>query len=117
MGHPVVHWEIGAKDAKRLQDFYAKLFDWKIDTNNPMNYGMVETGGTGGINGGIMQAQENMPAFLTFYVQVDDLQAYLDRAEGLGGKPIVPPTPIPDVGRFAMFTDPEDNCIGLFKKA
>lgn len=63
MGQPVVHWEIGAKDARRLQDFYAKLFDWKIDANNAMNYGMVETGGQGGINGGIFATQGNMPTY------------------------------------------------------
>lgn len=114
MGQPVVHWEIGAKDASRLQDFYAKLFDWKIDANNPMNYGMVETGGQGGINGGIFATQGNMPTYLTIYVHVDDLQAYLDKAASLGGKTVVPPTPIPDVGAFALFHDPEGNLVGLF---
>lgn len=54
MGQPVVHWKIASKDAERLQDFYTRLFGWKIDSNNPMKYGMVDTGGQGGINGGIM---------------------------------------------------------------
>ncbi len=49
MAHPVVHWEIAAKDSGKLQEFYSKLFEWKIDSNNPMNYGAVETGGEGGI--------------------------------------------------------------------
>lgn len=115
MGQPVVHWEIAAKDGKKLQDFYAQLFDWKIDANNPMNYGLVETGGQGGINGGIMPTHGDMPAYVTFYVQVDDLQAYLNRAESLGSKTIVAPTPIPNVGAFAMFHDPEGNLVGLFK--
>ncbi len=114
MGHPVVHWEIGAKDAKKLQDFYAGLFDWKIDANNPMNYGMVDTGGEG-INGGIFPTEGGVPSYLTLYVQVDDLQAYLNKAESLGGKTIVPPTPIPGVGSFAMFHDPEGHLIGLLK--
>lgn len=116
MGCPVVHWEIAGKDAQKLQDFYARLFDWEIDANNPMNYGMVNTGGEGGISGGIMAAQGEVPAYLTFYVQVDDLQAYLDKAVQLGGRAVVPPTPIPDIGSFAMFVDPEGNCIGLFRE-
>ena len=45
MGQPVVHWEIAAKDAKKAQEFYAKLFDWTIKVQQPMNYGSVETGG------------------------------------------------------------------------
>ena len=115
MAHSVVHWEIMAKDAKKMQDFYARLFDWKIDSNNPMNYGMVEPGGERGINGGIGAAQDGMPTYVTFYVEVDDLQAYLSKAESLGGKTVVPPTPIPNIGSFGIFTDPEGNYIGLFK--
>jgi predicted enzyme related to lactoylglutathione lyase len=38
---------------------------------------------------------------------VDDLQAYLDKAVSLGGSVMVPPTPIPNIGAFAMFHDPE----------
>ena len=114
MPNPVVHWEIWARDRKKLQDFYRRLFDWTINDDNPMNYGMVDTGG-GGINGGIMQPDPGTPAGLTFYVQVDDLQAYLDKAQGLGGQTLVPPTPIPGVGAFALFQDPEGHCVGLFK--
>ncbi|MDO8612544.1 MAG: VOC family protein [Dehalococcoidia bacterium] len=115
MAHPVVHFEIAGKDGKKLQEFYGKLFDWKIEVDPAMDYGMVDTGGEGGINGGIFQAQGETPPYLTFYVQVDDLQAYLDKAQSLGGKTIVPPTPIPNVGAFAMVHDPEGNLVGLFK--
>ena len=115
MGQPVVHFEIAGRDGKRLQDFYARLFDWKTEVDPAMNYGLVETGGEGGINGGIMQTQGDVPPYLTFYVAVDDLQAYLGKAESLGGRTVVPPTPIPNVGAFAMFHDPEGNLVGLFK--
>ena len=115
MAHPVVHFEIAGKDGKKLQEFYGKLFDWKIEVDPAMNYGMVDTGGGGGINGGIFQAPAEAPPYLTFYIQVDDLQAYLDRAVSLGGTVMVPPTPIPNIGAFAMFHDPEGNLVGLFK--
>ncbi|MFQ5912544.1 MAG: VOC family protein [Nitrospinota bacterium] len=116
MGQPVVHWEIAADDAKKLQDFYSGLFEWKIDSNNPMNYGMVETGGEGGISGGIYDNGGDKSRTLTFYVQVDDLEAYLKKAEKLGGKRMTDPTPIPGTGRaIAHFTDPGGNPVGLFK--
>jgi predicted enzyme related to lactoylglutathione lyase len=114
MPHPVVHFEIAGKDGTKLQDFYRKLFDWKIEVDPQMNYGMVDTGGEG-INGGVFQAPPESPAYLTLYVQVDDLQAYLDKAQSLGGTTMVPPTPIPNIGSFAMFHDPEGNLVGLFK--
>ena len=115
MGRPVVHFEINANDSKKLGSFYSELFDWKIDTNNPMGYGLVDTGGEGGIGGGIGQSDGNAPRYLSVYVQVDDLQAYLYKAEKLGGKTLVPPTEIPNTVTFAMFQDPEGNMIGLLK--
>jgi len=114
MPNPIVHWEIGVRDRTKAQEFYARLFDWKINSDDEMNYGMVETGGEGGIDGGIAPAPGGQP-FLTFYIQVDDLQTYLDKAVSLGGEAVVPPTEIPNVGHFAMFKDPDGNTLGLFK--
>ena len=49
------------------------------------------------------------------YVKVDDLDAHLDRAEALGGKRLVAPTELPGgFGRFAIFTDPDGNQVGLW---
>lgn len=118
MGKPVVHWEIWAQDHKKMGEFYRQLFDWNVNFNNPMDYGLVETGGKGGINGGIMKPKPGpIPAsHLTFYVQVEDLQATLDKANGLGGEVLVQPTPIPGIGKMAIFKDPEGNAIGLFSE-
>jgi hypothetical protein len=49
------------------------------------------------------------------YVEVDDLQQALDKAESLGGKTVMPPMDIPDAVSLAMFTDPSGNVIGLVK--
>ena len=114
MGQPVVHWEIAANDAAKIQSFYSSLFNWKVDTGGPMNYGMVSTADSG-VGGGIYKPTDPKTPRLTFYVQVDDLQAYQDKAVKLGGKALVPPTPIPGIGSFAMFADPEGTVIGLFK--
>ncbi len=113
MGQPVVHFEILGKEPKKLREFYAGLFDWHVDANNPINYGVVDTHGEGGIGGGIGPAQG--PNQVTFYVQVDDLQGYLNKIEGMGGKTVVPVTEIPDMVTFAMFADPEGNVVGLVK--
>ena len=114
-GHPVVHWEIGSRDAERLQQFYTDLFGWQVDFNNPMNYGTVTTGGKGGINGGIFQAANGTPSYLTIYVQVDAVKTALAKAENLGAKTIVPPTPIPGVGVFAHFADLDGHVIGVIQ--
>lgn len=115
MANPVVHWEVSGRDQKKLQEFYGALFDWKIDVQEAMDgYGLVK-GEEGGIGGGISGTQPGASPRVTFFVQVDDLQASLDKAESLGGKALMPPTEIPGVGSFAMFQDLEENAIGLFK--
>src|SRR5262249_32611899 len=49
------------------------------------------------------------------YVEADDLQATLDKAESLGGKTVVPVTVIPNMVTWAMFSDPDGSLVGLFK--
>lgn len=112
MGQPVVHFEVHGKDGKKLQEFYGKLFDWNVDTNNPMAYGMV-AGSDGGIGGGITES----PAapMVTFYVNVPDIAAALKKAESLGGKTVMPPMAVPGGPEIAQFSDPEGNVIGLSK--
>jgi uncharacterized protein len=112
MGAPVVHFEImGGKDAE-LETFYAELFGWKIDSNNPMKYGMVDTGAPGGINGGVGPAA-NGANRITVYARVTDLQATLDKVEKLGGKTILGPSDVPGGPKLAMFADPAGNVTGL----
>ncbi len=41
MGQPVVHFEIVGRNAEKLQSYYSELFGWEIDSNNPLNYGIV----------------------------------------------------------------------------
>ena len=113
MPNPVVHFEVGGKDAAALQSFYASLFDWKIDANNPMQYGMVEAV-EGGIAGGVGPTPEG-GGHVTWYVQVDDLGAALEKAEKLGGKTAMPPMDVPGGPSIAQFTDPSGNLIGLVK--
>jgi len=119
MSKPAVcHWEIMGKDGKKTREFYAKLFDWDIKLWGNMDYGMVEGAGQGTIGGGVGGVQPGQKPITVFYVMVDDLQAYLDRAGKLGGKTLMPPTKISDeIGSFAMFADPDGNMIGLFKNA
>ncbi len=115
MAAPVVHFEILGKDGEKLQDFYSNIFDWKINADNPMNYGLISPEREHSIGGGIGPAPEGQPGHLTIYIEVDDPQAYLVKIEEKGGKTIVPVTTIPDMVTFALFTDPEGNMAGLVK--
>src|SRR5207244_3538459 len=92
MGAPVTHFEINAKEPKKLQDFYGKLFDWHMDTNNPMGYAMIDThADKHGIGGGIGQARDGR-SFVTVYVETNDLKGTLAKAEKLGARTLMQPT-------------------------
>ena len=114
MARKIVHFEIIGKDGKKLQEFYSQLFDWKIDANNPMNYGLVD-GTETGIGGGIAADMAGGAGHVTIYVEVDDLAAALKKAEGLGGKTVMPPMEVPGGPEIAQFSDPEGHVIGLSK--
>jgi uncharacterized protein len=115
MPNPVIHFEVIGKDGPALQRFYGDLFGWTINADNPMNYGIVDNGGQG-INGGIGPAPEGGSGHVTFYVEVEDVQASLDKAKELGGSSIFGPTEVPGGGpTIALFNDPEGHLVGLVK--
>jgi hypothetical protein len=112
MADKVVHFEVLGSDGKRLQEFYSALFGWRVDANNPMEYGRVSEE-DGGIGGGICRARG--ASRVTFYVEVPDLAAALAKAERLGGKTTMPPDAVPGGPQIAQFADPDGNVIGLIR--
>ncbi|MCG3124494.1 MAG: hypothetical protein GIKADHBN_02959 [Phycisphaerales bacterium] len=115
MGAPVVHFEIGARDATKLAGFYGKLFGWNTSEYGPAR--MIDTGSTQGIMGHINQLGHEPHNYCVVYMQVDDLEAYIKNAMGLGAKLCVPATEVPGMGHFAWLQDPEGNAFGLWKAA
>lgn len=116
MGQPVAFFEVISPNAGRAQKFYAELFGWQVSADPAMGgYALVDTGaGEGAVGGGIGPSSDPQDAGVKIYMRVDDLDGYLDRAEQLGGKRLVPPTDLPgDFGRFAIFADPDGNPVGL----
>lgn len=86
MPNLIVHFEIGCRDRGKTQTFFSKLFDWQMEETGPAT--MIRTGGD---FGGYINALGHEPHHYTiFYVQVDDVQTYLDKASALGGKTRVP---------------------------
>jgi predicted enzyme related to lactoylglutathione lyase len=119
MGQPVVHFEVIGKDGNALRSFYSSMFEWKIDADNPMNYGMVaredNVNADGvGIGGGIA-GYEDMGSHVTFYVEVPDIEEALQKAESLGGTRVMGPDKIDGIVELGAFTDPEGHLIGVTK--
>jgi predicted enzyme related to lactoylglutathione lyase len=122
MGQPVVHFEVIGKDGEKLQSYYADLFGWEIDSDNPMKYGIVQRDGNTnadgvGIGGGVGAGPEGYAGHVTFYVEVPDVEAALAKAESLGGMRIMGPEQIMDGVELGQFADPEGHVVGVVKSA
>ena len=117
MGAPVAYFEIISDDHDRARKFYAELFGWTAGTEESMgDYALMDTGnGEDSVGGGIGPASEQDPAGVRIYMRVDDLDGYLQRAEKLGGRTLVPPMDLPSgYGRIALLADPDGNTVGLW---
>jgi predicted enzyme related to lactoylglutathione lyase len=120
MGQPVVHFEITGRDGAALQRYYAELFGWEIDANNPMNYGIVSREGNVnadgvGIGGGVTTGPEGYDGHVTVYVEVPDVEASLAEAERLGGTRMMGPEEVMEGLVIGLFNDPEGHVIGLIR--
>ena len=67
--------------------------------------------------GGMMKkpAQAEGPSAWLLYVAVQDVDATAQKIGDLGGCLFVPPSDIPDVGRFAVAADPNGAAFAIFK--
>jgi uncharacterized protein len=120
MGQPVVHFEIVGTDGAALQKYYSDLFGWEIDSDNPMNYGIVPRDGNtsadgAGIGGGIGGGPEGYSGHVTFYIAVPDVEAALAKAESLGGSRMMGPDKVMEGVEIGLFNDPEGHVVGVVK--
>ena len=113
VGHFVWHDHV-SQDRDAAKDFYSALLGWEIETWKPgeMDYPMIKAGERH--QGGFVTPENKQaPSHWAGYVQVDDADETVARAEKAGATIYVPPTDIPDVGRFAAMGDPQGAILAI----
>ncbi len=113
MGDPVVRWQILSRHPEQTAQFYAALFGWQVSADNAMGYREVATGAGKGIDGGIWPAPPEAPNFVQLFMQVDDIDAHVDRAVSLGARVLIPAQTLPEGDRMAILLDPQGMSFGL----
>lgn len=113
MGQPVVHFEVIGRDPEKLRDYYGRLFGWTFgEPMGPTDYATIQD--PDGVGGGIGGVPEGYSGHVTFYVQVQDVDATLSQAESLGGQRMMGPDEVPGVGIvIGLLQDPEGHVVGL----
>ena len=112
--HGEVCWtEIATNNLEACKGFYSELFGWKLKESKAtgeMGMEYIEFGANESCpSGGMYQMGKeygDAPPHWMSYVSVDDVDAAAAKVWELGGKVCVPPTDIPNVGRFSVVSDP-----------
>ena len=125
--NPVVHFEMPAKDRKRMAEFYSGVFGWQaMMLGEEMgNYVTVATGETdengrpkmpGTINGGFYPVSVDGPAPCpSIVIAVDDIRQSVINITEQGGKVLGEPAEIPGVGWYVSFIDTEGNRVSILQ--
>ncbi len=113
--HGAFCWaELMTTDVPAALEFYTKLFGWATQQLEEEygSYVLVKVGENevGGVMATPPEAK-GMPPMWGVYVTVEDVDATAKIATELGGKILVPPRDIPNVGRFCVIQDPQGAVI------
>ncbi|NJN96999.1 MAG: VOC family protein [Anaerolineales bacterium] len=110
--------ELATRDSQNSSDFYTQLFGWTAQTQ-PMgetNYTVFNNGDN--MNAGMIEMTAewgDIPPHWMVYLTVTDCDASAEKVTALGGKVLVPPTDIPNMGRFAVVQDPQGAVFSFIK--
>jgi len=108
--------ELMTTDTDAASDFYSRVVPWKAEDSGMPSYSIWMSGKVRA--GGLMALPENdgpaTPPHWIIYVGTPDVDATVEAAEKLGGKVLKPAADIPNVGRFAVLSDPQGAAFAVF---
>jgi predicted enzyme related to lactoylglutathione lyase len=108
--------ELATTDLESAMTFYKELLGWQINESKGtgMIYNEIVVGGRH-VGGMYKMGPEfgGAPSHWMAYVAVEDVDERARQVWELGGKVCVPPTDIPNVGRFCVVNDPTGATIAL----
>lgn len=112
------HWtELWATDEEKALAFYCGMFGYGADTmtlHDGSKYHLLTMAGAP--RAGLMKAPQGSSTWLP-YVSVDDCDEVFGKALSMGSRPMLQPTDMTQVGRFAIVRDPQGALLGLIKVA
>lgn len=116
------YWfELVSKNSQKSRDFYTSLFDWQVETKDmgEMEYTLfkVDDHPVAGMIEMTAEWGEDIPPHWMVYLAVLDCDSKAAHAQKLGGEICVPPTDVPEVGRFCVITDPQGAVFSMLESA
>jgi predicted enzyme related to lactoylglutathione lyase len=111
--------ELSTTDVEAAGKFYRATFGWTtspMDMGGGMTYTIFKAGDeqVGGMMALTPQMKGVPPHWLTYFA-VSDCDGTAKKVTELGGQVLVPPTDIPNVGRFAVSQDGQRAAFAFIK--
>ncbi|MFV7784153.1 VOC family protein [Shewanella marisflavi] len=120
MGEPnTLCWvELCCRDTARAIAFYSQVLGWQVRESQMEDFIYYEwMQGERAIGGMMAMTAEwgDMPPHWMPYIMVDNCDATVAKATEIGGRVCVPPTDIPEVGRFSVINDPQGGTLSVIR--
>jgi predicted enzyme related to lactoylglutathione lyase len=114
LGRFVWH-ELLTNDTAGAAAFYPKVLPWRTAPSSMPGYTIWMAGQTqiGGLMAQPSEAGSTPPHWLV-YVGTPSVDSTCSQAQGLGARVVKPPADIPNVGRFAVLSDPQGATFAVF---
>jgi len=114
LGRFVWH-ELLTNDTAGAAAFYPKVLPWRTAPSSMPGYTIWMAGQTqiGGLMALPSEAGSTPPHWLV-YVGTPNVDSTCSQAQGLGARVVKPPADIPNVGRFAVLSDPQGATFAVF---
>lgn len=110
--------DLSSPDADAAADFYGRVMGWTATEPGPDDgtggYRMFQQDGKN-IGGLMPQMEEGQPTVWSTYVSVTDADETAEKVKAAGGKVMVEPMDVMDLGRMAVFVDPTGAVFGIWQ--
>ena len=119
--NPFIWQELVTPDQETSGVFFSKLFGWglkKVDAGEFGTYTLFQKDGQD--IAGMMNPTPDTPGESSYwhsYISVDDVDSCAKKTIALGGKVLVQPHDVPDVGRICAVSDPTGAVVHLMQPA
>jgi len=116
---PFIWQELVTSDQEASGTFFSKLFGWKLKQVDAGDFGTYTLFQNEGQDvAGMMNPTPNTPgegSYWHSYIAVDDIEDCAKQTIQLGGKVLVQPHDVPDVGRVCAVSDPTGAVVHLMQ--
>jgi predicted enzyme related to lactoylglutathione lyase len=110
----IQHVELSTTDVGRAKKFYTSLFDWTLRDVSEMDYTLFKAGENSG--GGMYENKDARSHWIP-YVDVDDINASLEKAKSLGATVLKGPAEVPGQGWYCVLEDPTGAKFAMWQSA